>query len=723
MPEDTALLDHLNDAQRKAVLHADGPLVVFAGAGSGKTRVITTRVAHLVSKGVAPWEILAVTFTNKAAQEMRTRLLDMTPEGARIHVATFHSACARWLREFATELGFSSTFAIYDDKDSTQLLKRLLKEQCTKKELANLAAKLKSFIQWAKTRALLPSEVEKAAGMTKDLPPGAIETYHRYQEALANANAMDFSDLLMNTLLLLRRNEKVRNILQQRYRYIMVDEFQDTNAAQFELVMKIAQRHQNLCVVGDDDQSIYSWRGANPLNIMKFEDHFEQCNTIALERNYRCTGNIVRAAASLIANNKTRAEKTLFTENPSGDLIDFSYEADGEMEARMVAGTISSEKAKYPFKDIAIFYRTNSQTRLLEESLHQANIPYMIYGSLAFYDRMEIKDLLAYLRLLANEKDDISLTRIINVPTRGIGAKTVTDLESYAKSMKLPLMPAIREAVNSQHPVLSKKLTKFLNLMKDLERLKEMPLGEVLNTLENCIDYKAFVAKRFPDQLQDKIDNIHELGAAMAAASMRNPTITLNQWLEDITLNREESSSDKQGGISLMTLHMAKGLEFDRVYIVGTEDGLIPHQNNQEDQLLLEEERRLFYVGITRAKKKLSLYAARRRQTYNQYNQNDPSRFLLELPKEVLSIPTDAHQQSHQDPYSDELSYAQDLDPSTMQPGQRVEHPTYGAGTITSLSESFGMTKVIVHFPEFGTRKISPSQLKTIVDLGAETPF
>ena len=709
------LLDGLNGPQKEAVLHREGPLVVFAGAGSGKTRVITTRVAYLLSEGVVPFEILAVTFTNKAAAEMRQRISALDPAGRSVHVATFHSACARWLREYASQLGFTPSFVIYDDKDSTQLLKKLLKEQCEKKELANMTARIKEFIQWAKTRALLPSEVEKAQGMAKELPAGAIATYQRYQEALASANAMDFADLLMNMLLLLRRNEQVLGHMQNRYQYIMVDEFQDTNPAQFELVMRLSKRHQNLCVVGDDDQSIYSWRGANPQNIMSFQDNFDSCKVIALEQNYRCSGHIVQAAAAVISNNEQRAEKTLFTDNAPGEIIDFSYESDGEMEAHALAASILREKSVYPFEEVAVFYRTNSQSRLLEEALTAEGVPYKIYGSLAFYDRMEVKDILAYLRLLVNEQDDVAFSRIVNLPPRGIGPKAILELEAYREEQGGSLMGALRKAVGLGHPSLVKKMGKFVELMDGFAGLKKARLDEVLMEVEKAIGYKAFLAKRFPEQVEDKVDNLHELGAAMAAAARRTPGMKLGEWLLDVTLDRDTHKNDVQDDkvVSLMTLHMAKGLEFDRVYIVGTEDGFIPHQNNQENTELLEEERRLFYVGITRARKKLSLLAAKIRQTYNKFARHEPSRFLLEIPKDILSMPENLKSyQEYEDPY--ELTYQEEEELTSMDPGQKVRHPTYGAGIIKGTSENFGITKVIVDFYEFGPRKISASQLKPI---------
>lgn len=707
MPHSQDILSQLNKAQKQAVLHQDGPLVIFAGAGSGKTRVITTRIAYLIAQGISPWEILAVTFTNKAANEMRSRLEATTFEGKRVHVATFHSACARWLREFATQLGFGSNFLIYDDKDSTSLLKKILKEQCDKKELANLTAQIKSFIHKAKTHAILPNQVENDRRL-QALPPGGIETYRRYQDALADANAMDFGDLLINTLILLRRNKSVREILQSRYRYIMIDEFQDTNDAQFELVLRLAEKHQNLCVVGDDDQSIYSWRGAKPSNIINFPSKFTNCKTIRLEENYRCTENIVRAAASLIAHNKDRAAKTLFTQNEAGDKIDFNYEADSEMEAFSIADTIVIEKANTPLNEVAIFYRTNSQSRLLEEALKRRGLTYTIYGSLAFYDRMEIKDIIAYLRLAANPKDNISFHRIVNTPTRGLGAKSIAQLEFTAEQNNLSLMEMVILLTDRLDSKIGAKLLPFRKVMDQVAMLLAEPLSDILPTLLQITDYLEFIRKRFPDQVSDKIENIHELGSAMSSAGLSDPNLNVSKWLEDISLTRDHGSDDDlDTGVSLMTLHMAKGLEYDRVYICGVEENLLPHQSNQAGKLL-EEERRLFYVGITRARKKLSLYAARSRVTYNQVSVNEPSRFLLELPSELLDCPVDLQDFN---PFSDELKYVEDSIVLELLPGQKVYHPTYGVGEILGVTSEFGHSKCKVHFQEFGQKKIKSSQL------------
>ena len=703
----TSLLNDLNEQQRIAVLHGEGPAVVFAGAGSGKTRVITTRIAHLIQQGVKPWRILAMTFTNKAALEMRQRVEQITGH-KKVMVSTFHSSCARWLREFSEELGFTPSFSIYDDKDSSDILKRILSEYANKKELPALVQDMKAMIQWAKTRGLYPNDIANHQPRKSfKIPDGGAQVYRKYQELLAKANAMDFGDLLMNILLLMRRNEAIRTKLQERFQYIMIDEFQDTNGTQFELVQRLASPHNNLLVVGDDDQSIYSWRGAVPGNILEFHRHFPTAVRINLEQNYRCTAHIVDAAAALISHNQKRAEKTLFTANPDGDFITHFNESDNEMEAHTVAQLVKEEVGTYPFKEVAVFYRTNSQSRSLEEFFNQFNIPYTIYGSLAFYDRMEIKDLLAYCKLLINPRDDASFSRIVNVPPRGIGKKAMGDIFLRANQEGLPFYDSAKLLSEEKGYRASKSLREFFGLMDKLQILLTLPLGDVLLVLEDHLQYKKYLEAKFPANHQDKAENIHELGSAMASSLQRNPGLDLGSWLELISLNREESMEQETNGVTMMTLHMAKGLEFDRVYVVGVEDNLIPHKNSLDDKAKIEEERRLLYVGMTRARKKLTLSSARRRLTFNQFSSNEPSRFLYEIPKKHFGL----QQQSQP---SEELVYHHDdmdMLPSFSE-GEKVFHPTYGSGVIRSFEESFGTRKAVVDFFEFGPRKIKPHHLK-----------
>ena len=712
------LLAGLNDVQRQAASHLDGPLVVFAGAGSGKTRIITHRIAWLIEQGVKPWEILAVTFTNKAALEMRNRVEALTPQGSRCLIATFHSACARWLREFAPELGFTSDFTIYDDADQLTALKKILTELNVKLDEENTAQEYRASINRVKTMAMLPSDDRLAREYGDQMPPVGMQVYKRYQEYLAACNAMDFGDLIMNVLLLLRRNATVRDVLQHRYRYLLVDEYQDTNRTQFELISHLSDKHKNLFVVGDDDQSIYSWRGAVPSNIIDFDKVHPNAVKITMEQNYRCSSNIVDAASSMIQNNKRRVSKKLFTNNPAGELINYRLETDNEIEAWWVIGSIKDELDRYPLSEIAIFYRTNSQSRMLEDALRRENLPYQIYGTVRFYDRAEIKDLMSYFRVLINPNDDVSVKRILNTPTRGIGKKAEATLEAEASRRGLPLWPTI-EALIAEGEKLAAKFSAFAALMNKLRReLLVAPLDEVVEKLLAATRYIEHVEKKFPEQALDKVENIHELGSAIADFAAAYPDANIAEWLQTVTL--VSSEVEAKGGVSLMSLHMAKGLEFPRVYIVGLEEGLLPHRNSSDDEDSIEEERRLFYVGMTRAKQKLSLCGAYRRRTYNQWSSNRPSRFLTEIPREYFAPVTEVESaliggQAGSLGYTDGPRYDysdHDASPIThVAIGQNVRHPTYGQGVVEQIAEEFGLIKAVVRFAEFGMRKVALKHL------------
>jgi DNA helicase-2/ATP-dependent DNA helicase PcrA len=708
------ILNGLSPVQRQAAMHGEGPIVVFAGAGSGKTRILTHRIAYLIENGVPPWEILAVTFTNKAAGEMRHRLEALTPLGKRCLIATFHSACARWLREFAPELGYSSDFTIYDEADATSALKTILAELNVKLDEQNTVQEYRAAIGRVKTMAMLPSDERLHREYAGIMPPVGVQVYQRYQEYLAACNAMDFGDLIMNVLLLLRRNSRVREVLQKRYRYILVDEYQDTNRTQFELIARLSEVNRNLFVVGDDDQSIYSWRGAVPSNIIDFDKVYPDAKRITMEQNYRCTSTIVNAASAMIQKNKRRVAKQLFTENESGDLIDYRLEADNEIEAWWVSEQVKSEVEKYSYSDVAIFYRTNSQSRLMEDALRRSNIPYQIYGTVRFYDRAEIKDLMAYLRVLVNPNDDVSVKRIFNVPTRGLGQKAEDTVEAEALRRGLPLMKAVSAMVAEGYPKLAVKLKEFVDLFETLrQRLAENPIERVLEILLEATKYTDYVRRKFPEQAEDKLENVHELGAALADFGGAYPEATIAEWLQSVTLTSE--TSQIKGGVSLMTLHMAKGLEFKRVYILGLEEGLLPHKNSVDNDEGLEEERRLFYVGMTRAKEKLSLIGAYRRRTYTTWAANRPSRFLSDIPSEHLEQM--GASQSYGSPYASyssqyEYSYDESSAEAPFAAGQTVRHPTFGKGVIEEILQEFGVSKVVVRFAEFGRRKVTAHHLE-----------
>jgi DNA helicase-2/ATP-dependent DNA helicase PcrA len=709
----------LNEAQTAAVLHDKGPLVVFAGAGSGKTRIITHRIAHMIEHGVRPWEILAVTFTNKAAKEMKERVERLSYEGRRTQIATFHSVCARWLREFAEEIGFTNDFTIYDDSDSNSVLKKMIKERMPNVELAPYLADFKTFLHLAKINGLLPNEIHaKAESFGIDIPEGGAELYLKYQEYLANCNAMDFGDLIVNMLLLLRRNERVRNILQKRYQYVMVDEFQDTNRSQLELVTTLSKLHNNLFVVGDDDQSIYSWRGASPRNLIDFERLFPGAKRITMAQNYRSARNIVAAASAVVKNNITRAAKELFSEIEPGPPILLREESDGEMEAWYLVDRIKQELLHYHYSDFAIFYRTNSQSRLIEDALRRENIPYRVFGAVKFYDRLEVKDILAFVRLMVNENDDVSLRRIINVPARGIGAKAVDQVAAYAMQLETPMLVAMRRMVADNVARLGPKLSIFLTLFEALkEQVLRAKLDDVIPLLVDGLDYKAYLQKKHSDQFQDKMENLHELSGALADFAMRQPDAKLADWLQTITLVRDEETDEAgEDGVSLMTLHTSKGLEFKRVFIVGVEDGLIPHRNNMTERVLLEEERRLLYVGMTRAREKLTLLCASERMFFNQHMANQPSQFLREIPNELLEVEgfETTSQQAQGAVYEDDIVYDYNDRGQRLVEGATVRHPSYGRGVIETFEYNFGKQKAVVKFGEFGRRKVPLHHLQLL---------
>lgn len=710
-------IEQLNETQLAAVNHIGGPLVVFAGAGSGKTRIITNRIAKLIQMGIKPWEILAVTFTNKASEEMRIRVQSLNKSARSCHISTFHSASTRWLREFSSELGFDSGFTIYDDSDSKSALKKIVKAHFPKEDLQTKFPEIRSFIIKAKSLGILPKDLESSSTDLK-APTGAKKIYQIYQETLFQSNAMDFHDLLLNTVILLRNNKKVRDSLGSRYKFILVDEFQDTNHTQFEIITILASYYKNLFVVGDDDQSIYSWRGARPDYILEFCERFEGAKKITLEQNYRCTQNIIKAANSVISHNKHRAVKNLFSTNDPGDLIEYIQEADGQMEAFQVVDTIKVEREQFDLDDIAVFYRTNSQSRSLEEAFHRENIPFTIFGAVEFYSRLEIKDILSYLRLAVNPSDNLSVSRVINIPPRGLGPKALETIDKTALEQDCTYLDACKILAESAVPRISNKIANFVIIIERLTSLsKTQPISDTIEWLLNESSYLTYLQKKFPDQHGDKTENIHELVASISDYEEKSENPTLDDWLQTISLVPKESDEHTRG-VSLMTLHSAKGLEFNRVYIVGVEEGLIPHKNSSEKEALIEEERRLFYVGITRAKKKLSILSAYRRAQYNTYTANSPSRFIAEISSDCLKLNENAFlknlysNQLEIDSFDPEEPNREPVREEDLEIGDNVFHPTYGKGTIQKIELDFNMKKAIVFFREFGKRKINISQLE-----------
>lgn len=640
-----SLLDALNEPQRQAVMATDGPLLILAGAGSGKTRVLTHRTAYLIEKcGVNPYNIMAITFTNKAAGEMRERIDQMVGYGSEsIWVCTFHSTCVRILRRYIDRLGFGTNFTIYDSDDQ----KTLMKDICKRLEIDTKMYKEKMFlsaISSAKDELIDPIEFEtRAAG--DYVKRKQAQVYREYQQALKQNNALDFDDLIMKTVELFKLDKEVLASYQDRFRYIMVDEYQDTNTAQFELIRLLALKYQNLCVVGDDDQSIYKFRGANIYNILNFEHHFPDATVIKLEQNYRSTQNILDAANAVIANNQGRKEKRLWTDNGAGDKITFEQLDTAAEEADFVARDIARRvrKGEYQYKDCAILYRTNAQSRLFEERFITANIPYKIFGGVNFYARKEVKDLLAYLKTIDNGQDDLAVRRIINIPKRGIGAASINKVALYAQEQEISFYDAL--CVAEQVPGLGKAAAKIRPFVLFIQSMKaKAKLLSVADLLQEVIETTGYVREleaEGTDEAEARIENIDELISKAVDYAEGEEAPTLNGFLENVALVADIDSFDENSDyVVLMTLHSAKGLEFPNVYLAGLEDGLFPSYmsiTSDNSQAEIEEERRLAYVGITRAKKNLTITSARVRMVRGQTRYGKVSRFVREIPPELLS--------------------------------------------------------------------------------------
>ena len=642
---DMSLLDALNEPQRQAVMATDGPLLILAGAGSGKTRVLTHRTAYLIEEcGVNPYNIMAITFTNKAAGEMRERIDQMVGYGSEsIWVCTFHSTCVRILRRYIDRLGFGTNFTIYDSDDQ----KTLMKDICKRLEIDTKMYKEKMFlsaISSAKDELIDPIEFEtRAAG--DYVKRKQAQVYREYQQALKQNNALDFDDLIMKTVELFKLDKEVLASYQDRFRYIMVDEYQDTNTAQFELIRLLALKYQNLCVVGDDDQSIYKFRGANIYNILNFEHHFPDATVIKLEQNYRSTQNILDAANAVIANNQGRKEKRLWTDNGAGDKITFEQLDTAAEEADFVARDIARRvrKGEYQYKDCAILYRTNAQSRLFEERFITANIPYKIFGGVNFYARKEVKDLLAYLKTIDNGQDDLAVRRIINIPKRGIGAASINKVALYAQEQEISFYDAL--CVAEQVPGLGKTAAKIRPFVLFIQSMKaKAKLLSVADLLQEVIETTGYVREleaEGTDEAEARIENIDELISKAVDYAEGEEAPTLNGFLENVALVADIDSFDENSDyVVLMTLHSAKGLEFPNVYLAGLEDGLFPSYmsiTSDNSQAEIEEERRLAYVGITRAKKNLTITSARVRMVRGQTQYGKVSRFVREIPPELLS--------------------------------------------------------------------------------------
>ena len=651
------LLSDLNDRQREAVETIDGPLLIVAGPGSGKTRFITSRIAYLMRVvGVSPGRIAAVTFTNKAAREMKTRVESVAGFGSeRLTIGTFHAFCARMLRQDGEALGLDRNFGIYDDADQIDVIKRSMREVEVDPK-AFSPRNIQSKISGAKSQLLT---ADGFAANTQDYFEEVVSrVYVRYEELMAQSNAVDFDDLLLKAYLLLARNEDVARKYQERFVHFMIDEFQDTNVAQYAIARLIAAKHRNLCVVGDPDQSIYSWRNADIRNILSFQKDFPDAKLIALEQNYRSTQNILDAAARLISANTQRVEKELFTQNVTGAPISVMEGYDETEEAQLVLREVASltrpvngGKARYCLGDIAVMYRVNAQSRAFEESCMRHGVPYQLVGGMKFYQRQEVKDLAAYLKLVANPNDDVSLTRVINLPSRGIGRRTMDELTRLARDRGCSMFDAIL-AISPDStlggPLVSSSFTAravralgdFRNLIDELRTYAESAnIADLIDRVLTRSGYRDYLSG-LDDRPDERLENIDEFKAASKDYLHLGPVEGLSAFLESVSLVSDvDSMEEKPDLLTLITLHQAKGLEYPIVFMVGMEDGLLPHSRSMDDPASLEEERRLCYVGMTRAKDRLYLSRAFRRGFRGGSGPNSPSRFLLEIPRDLISQP------------------------------------------------------------------------------------
>ena len=732
-----SIYDTLNPPQQEAVFHTEGPLLILAGAGSGKTRVLTHRIAHLIAdKGVNPFNILAITFTNKAAQEMRERVDKLTgADGMSVWVATFHSTCVRILRRYIDRLGYDNRFTIYDSDDQ----KTLMKEICRKLNIDTKKYKERSLlaqISHAKDEMITPDEMEMNAGGDFNQKKVA-QVYREYQAALKSNNALDFDDLLVKTVELFQNCGDVLESYQEKFRYIMVDEYQDTNTVQFKFVSLLAARYGNLCVVGDDDQSIYKFRGANIGNILGFERVFPDAKVIRLEQNYRSTKNILNAANEVIANNAARKEKRLWTENPEGEKLHFRQFMNGFEEAEYVIGDIAKKKREHlaDCRECAILYRTNAQSRLFEEKCLKANIPYKIVGGINFYARKEIKDLLCYLKTIDNSADDLAVRRILNVPKRGIGATTVGRVQDYADYMNVSFYDALRVA--EEVPSIGRSLNKIEGFVTFIQSLKSKAQAySVTEILEEVIDLTGYVDELKAEDTEEsraRIENIDELISKTVsyeeAMKAEGREATLSGFLEEIALIADIDTVDSdQDYVLLMTLHSAKGLEFPYVYLAGMEDGMFPSSMCifSDDPTDMEEERRLCYVGITRAMKELTLTSARQRLVRGETQYNKVSRFVREIPRELVELGTtiQEHKPSMQETPSPKNSYMQMRQTFRAKPfeaqnfkvtkaasldygvGDTVRHIKFGVGIVRDIVEGGRDYEVTVDFDKVGVKKM-----------------
>nr|WP_317332116.1 DUF3553 domain-containing protein [uncultured Romboutsia sp.] len=733
-------LDTLNPAQREAVEKTEGPVLILAGAGSGKTRVLTTRIGYLIEdKGVQPANILAITFTNKAANEMRERVEEtLESDASDMWISTFHSCCVRILRKDINKIGYNRSFVIYDSADQVTLVKDCLKELNLNDKVFE-PKMIISTISGAKDKLYDPKKF-KAMHMHDNRMSKIADVYALYQDRLKRNSALDFDDLIFKTVELLKSNKEVLDYYRNRFKYIMVDEYQDTSKAQYELIKILAREHQNICVVGDDDQSIYGWRGADIRNILEFEKDYDDVHVVKLEQNYRSTQIILDAANTVISNNIERKRKRLWSEKKDGELIKIQVAQDEIEESDFVADMIAkiSRDQNRSYKDFAVLYRANAQSRSVEDALNKSQIPYNIYGGTKFYERKEIKDLIAYLRVIQNPQDDISIKRIINVPRRGIGLRTIEKIEDRA-SLKQESIYSVLIDIETNSDISTKarnSISEFVdNVIGTLRTMREVyPVSKLIEKVIESIDYYGYIDELYKgdkEEAEERKDNVKEFISVAMEFEQISEEKDLETFLTGVALTSESSEEEEVDKVSLMTIHTSKGLEFPVVFIVGMEDGLFPiaravrSMNDSE----IEEERRLCYVGITRAKEILYLTLTQKRTLYGKTNPSIASRFMEELPKECIErLNSEEKELSYSkanynvlDKYKQKYmntinktavakqvnatikSNEKETNIDDIKPGARVHHPKFGVGTVVGMMG----TDVTIAFEQQGIKKIN----------------
>lgn len=734
-----SIYDTLNDMQKNAVIQTEGPLLILAGAGSGKTRVLTHRIAYLIEeKGVNPWNIMAITFTNKAAGEMRERVDNIVGFGSdSIWVSTFHSTCVRILRRHIERLGFNTNFTIYDSDDQ----KHVIKEICKKLEIDTKNIKernILSIISKSKNEMISPEQYQ-LDNQADFIKRKIAMVYKEYQQNLRNNNALDFDDLLVKTVELFQNCPEILDNYQERFKYIMVDEYQDTNSVQFNLISLLAKKYKNLCVVGDDDQSIYKFRGANIENILNFERVFNDTVVIKLEQNYRSTQNILNAANSVISNNTSRKEKKLWTEKGEGRRIIFKQVDNAYEEAELIADEITglTNSGEYSYNECACLYRTNAQSRILEERFIKENIPYRLFGGVNFYQRKEIKDILSYLKTVDNGKDDLAVKRIINIPKRGIGATTVSKVQTFGDANKISFYDTLLN--ENAMDILGRSASKIKPFVDLIQRLRALREYESISSLVDIILEETGYLKELEledtDESKDRIANINELISKIVDYESKTENPSLSEFLEEVALVSDIDSLDSDSNyVVLMTIHSAKGLEFPKVFLCGMEDGLFPSYMSimSEDKSDIEEERRLCYVAITRAMESLTITSAKMRMVRGEMSYGKISRFVKEIPRNLMEANVSAEKMSSNQgilkpsaisnakpifnakPFESKQFTVKKTDSLDYKVGDSVKHIKFGTGVVLEITEGGRDFEVTVDFERAGTKKMFASFAKLV---------